>query len=172
MKNSKLYFPVIILSAGYLVVAQAAQAVCPVCAVAVGAGVGLSRWLGIDDTITGIWFGALTVSIIYWTLDWFDRKKIDFYAKELITILSYYFLAFVPLYWTDILGHLYNKIWGMDKLLVGVGVGSIIFYCVNKLYEYLKKKNNGHAYFPYQKVVMPVLSLAIASLIFYFITKV
>lgn len=35
-----------------------AQAVCPVCTVAVGTGVGLSRWLGVDDTITGLWLGA------------------------------------------------------------------------------------------------------------------
>jgi len=32
-------------------------AVCPVCTVAAGAGVGLSRWLGIDDIIIGLWVG-------------------------------------------------------------------------------------------------------------------
>ena len=35
-----------------------AKAICPVCTVAVGAGIGLSRWLGIDDSITGLWIGA------------------------------------------------------------------------------------------------------------------
>jgi len=34
--------------------AEKALAVCPICTVAVGAGVGLSRWLGIDDTINWI----------------------------------------------------------------------------------------------------------------------
>jgi len=38
-------------------------------------------------------------------------------------------------------------------------------------YNYLKRRNNGHAYFPFQKVVMPVGSLAILSMIFYFVTK-
>ena len=38
-------------------VALPAQAVCPVCIVAVGAGLGLSEYLGIDDTIAGVWIG-------------------------------------------------------------------------------------------------------------------
>ena len=39
-----------------------ALALCPVCAIAVGAGIGVSRWLGVDDTITGVWVGGLIVS--------------------------------------------------------------------------------------------------------------
>jgi hypothetical protein len=37
-------------------------------------------------------------------------------------------------------------------------------------YQILKKKNNGHAYFPFQKVVMPIVGLALMSVAFYFIT--
>jgi len=43
-----------------------ALAVCPVCSIAVAGGVGLSRWLGIDDTISGIWIGGLIISLAIW----------------------------------------------------------------------------------------------------------
>ncbi|MCX6758247.1 MAG: hypothetical protein NTX14_00895, partial [Candidatus Nealsonbacteria bacterium] len=53
-----------------LLTARPALAVCPICTVAVGAGLGLSRWFGIDDSISGLWIGGLIVSFILWTIDW------------------------------------------------------------------------------------------------------
>ena len=46
-----------ILSAFFTMIAtiSAAGAVCPVCTVAVGAGLEGARLLGVDDVITGIW---------------------------------------------------------------------------------------------------------------------
>ena len=54
---------------------QTAYAVCPVCALAVGAGLGLSRYLGIDDAVSGIWAGALVISISFWFVDWLRKKN-------------------------------------------------------------------------------------------------
>lgn len=151
--------------------ASAAKAVCPVCAVAVGAGVGLTRYLGIDDTVSGVWVGGLTVSLIMWTINWLDKKNIHFKGRKITVWAGFYLLVVAPLYWADIMGHPFNKIWGVDKLLFGVIFGSVIFYLAATLYDYLKKKNNDRAYFPFQKVAMPVGALAILSLIFYFLTK-
>lgn len=148
-----------------------ASAICPICTVAVGAGVGLSRWLGIDDTITGVWVGALTVSMSMWTVDWLAKKKKMFKGGALVILLAYYLLIVVPLYFTGIMGHPFNRLWGMDKLLLGILGGSIIFYLGTVAYEWLKKKNNGRAHFPFEKVVFPVVSVLIISLVFYFITK-
>jgi hypothetical protein len=50
-------------------------------------------------------------------------------------------------------------------------LGSFIFFTGGKADEYLKKKNSENAYFPYQKVVMPILLLIIMNIIFYFLTK-
>ena len=47
-----------------LLFAKQALAVCPICTIAVGAGVGLSRYFGVDDAITGLWVGGLIVSMI------------------------------------------------------------------------------------------------------------
>jgi hypothetical protein len=162
----------VLVCAFLLLNTKIALAVCPLCTIAVGAGIGFSRWLGVDDIITGLWLGGLIVSLISWTLNWFNKKKINFAGKKIITILSYYILIFVPLYFfTDILNHPLNRILGIDKIIFGVTIGSIAFYLTNLLYEYLKKKNNNRAHFPFQKIVMPVLALIILSAVFYFITK-
>jgi hypothetical protein len=160
-------FPILFL----ILLASPVLAVCPVCTIAVAAGVGLSRWLGIDDTITGLWIGGFTVSLIMWTLNWFEKKNYNFFGKRTITILGYYALIIIPLVWKDIIGHPLNKLWGIDKLLLGIILGSIIFWGGERFCCWLKKRNAGKAHFPFQKVAIPVIFLLIASLIFYFITK-
>lgn len=148
-----------------------AKAFCPVCVVAVGAGLGFSRWLGIDDSIVGVWIGGLTVALIGWNLGWFIKKKINFKGRTIITISAYYLLLVLPLFFIKDVWHPLNTLWGINKLLWGIVLGSLFFYGAGAWYQYLKRKNNNRAHFPYQKVVMPVLALALVSLFFYFITK-
>jgi len=150
---------------------QKALAVCPACTVAVGVGVGLSRWFGIDDTIAGIWLGGLIASLSMWTITWLNRKGIRFFGRKIIVVLSYYLLIVVPLYFSDVIGHPLNKLWGVDKILLGIILGSVAFSIGSLGYFKLKKKNNEHAYFPFQKIVMPIAGLIILSLVFCLITK-
>lgn len=149
---------------------SAAQAICPVCTIAVGAGVGFSRYLGIDDTISGLWIGGLTVSVIIWTINWLDKKNIHFKGRKIIIIMGYYALIIVPLYFMKNVWHPLNTLWGINKLLLGIILGGIFFLGGVKYYDYLKKKNEGRAHFPFQKVAMPVGTLLVLSLIFYFLT--
>lgn len=148
-----------------------AQAVCPVCTVVVGAGIGLSRWLGIDDSISGIWIGGITSSLILWTINWLDKKQYNFKGAPLITIIGYFLLIVVPLVWTGVIGHQFNKLWGIDKLMFGIVVGSIAFAAGAAMYDYLKRRNNNHAHFPFEKIVLTVAPLIILSFFFYLITK-
>ena len=148
-------------------------AICPLCVIAVGAGIGLSRWLGVDDTITGVWIGGLIVSMIAWTEGWLEKKKIRFKGRLFADILLYYGLIVIPLYYSGIIGNPSNTlgVFGLDKLLFGIVAGSLAFWFGTSWYFYLKEKNNGRAHFPFQKVAMPVLPLIILSAIFYFLTK-
>jgi len=164
----KIFFLIV---ATILLFAKTALAVCPVCTLAVGAGVGFSRWLGIDDVITGIWIGALIVSISIWTINWMNKKGYNFRGRKILIISGYYLAIIIPLYWKGIMGHYFNRILGLDKLLFGIIIGSLVFLGSTLWYEKLKKKNNDKPYFSYQKVAMPVGFLAIFSIIFYFITK-
>jgi hypothetical protein len=148
-----------------------AQAVCPVCTVAVTTGVGLSRWLGVDDSITGVWLGGLIVSLIIWSINWMEDRGIRFQGRGLVTALSYYLLVCAPLYVGGILGHPNNTLFGIDKLALGMAAGSGAFCLGAWLYERLKEKNLGRANFPFQKVVMPVTPLIVLTAIFYFLSK-
>jgi hypothetical protein len=149
---------------------QAALAVCPVCVMGVSAGVGLARWLKIDDTITGLWIGGMTVGIIMWTIQWLDKKNIKFKFRDILTILSYYVLIIWPLHSIEVIGHKYHTIWGMDKLILTIFIGSITFYSFEKWYRVMRAKR-GKSLFKYQKVVWAWLPLIILSIIFYFLTR-
>ena len=148
-----------------------ASAVCPLCTIVVGAGIGVSHWLGVDDTITGLWIGGFTVSLIIWTIDWLNKKNICFYGRKILIVLIYYACIVLPLYPMGYMGNPLDTLWGMNKLLLGIIIGSILFFVGNVSYIMMKKHNKGHAYFPFQKVVMPVLPLIILTIIFYFITS-
>jgi len=146
-------------------------AVCPVCVIAIAGGVGLSRWLGVDDTISGVWVGGLIVALIIWFLNWLDKKQFKFKFRWFVISALFYALTIIPLFWAGIMGHPYNKFWGIDKLLLGTIGGSLAFLIGNWLSDFMKKKNQGKAFFPFQKLVLPISALIILSAAFYFIVK-
>lgn len=169
MTKNKLLFSVV-TAVGFLA-AKPALAVCPICTIAVGAGVGLSRWLGVDDTVSGLWVGGLIMSMSLWTINWLNKKNIRFYGRKILILAAFYFLTIAPLYWSGIAGHPFNTLWGVDKLLLGIIIGSIWFLASARLYVYLKKKNNDKAHFPMEKVVLGLAPLAVLSFVFYLITR-
>lgn len=148
-----------------------AGAVCPICTAAVIAGLGLSRWLKVDDTISGVWIGGLIMAVAMMTINWLEKKELRFWGKNIIVTILCYGLMIFPLYWQKIIGHPQNTMVGVDKLLFGIAWGSFGFLLGAGLYDFLKKKNNDRSHFHFQKVVMPILPLLILTLIFYFLTK-
>ncbi|MDD5528208.1 MAG: hypothetical protein PHO56_04550 [Patescibacteria group bacterium] len=175
IKSFSLYLSFFFFLFSFLI-SRAALAVCPVCTVAVVGGIELSRYLGVDDSVTGLWVGGLTVSLIFWTIDWLNKKNIRFKGRKILVTLGYYALVVLPLYFLKII-HLrlprYQTFCGcgIDKMTVGIASGSIAFLIGVLLYEYLKKKNNGHAHFPFEKIVFPIAPLIILSFVFYYLTK-
>jgi hypothetical protein len=169
----KRFFPYLSLIAYCLLLIPAkALAFCPVCTVAVAAGVGLSRWIGIDDTISGIWVGAFTVSAIAWTVIWLKSRNWKFPGMEVVVALVYYATVLIPFYKTDIISnHPKNMLWGVDKILLGMVIGSFAFLLFYYAYLIVKEKNGGKAHFPFEKIVFVIVPLLILSGIFYFITK-
>lgn len=163
----------IILPAVGLLGAGPVLAVCPVCTIGAVAGVGLCRWLGIDDLITGAWIGGLLFSSLLWFWYWLIKKKPGIKKTNLgiLVAFAWYAVIILPFYFSGIIGNPYNKLWGIDKLLFGIIAGTIVFALAVRLNNYLKKKNQGKPFFPYQKVVLPIGFLAIASVILYFLSK-
>lgn len=111
------------------------------------------------------------MSVSIWTINWLSKKKWTFPGYQLVVGLIWYALAFIPLYLNKTLFMSGNELLGVDKIIFGTIIGSLVFAGAADLYEYLKKKNNNKAHFPFEKVVIPITVLAIISLIFYFVTK-
>jgi hypothetical protein len=156
---------------GFIFLALPAHAFCPICTIAVGAGIGLSRYFGVDDTITGVWVGGLIVSMAFWTDNWLISHKRQIKHQNILLLAAYYLIVLVPLYWEGVIGHPLNTLFGIDKLIVGVIFGSLGFWFGHELHPHLKKTNNDKVYFPFQKVAASILPLIILSVVFYFITK-
>ena len=147
-----------------------ALAVCPVCTVAVGAGLEGARLLGVEDVITGIWAGGLTLSIAAWTANWLHKHNVKNVFWYVLNFVAYYALLagvyFVPT-GNPIVKFNDNCIWGIDQFLLGAVVGTVVFFGMQKWYQKIKAANGGHAKYPFQKVVMPFTGLLIATLIFW-----
>ncbi len=147
---------------------QTTMAVCPVCTVAVGVGLGISRWLGISDVIVATWIGALLASTSFWIFNFATKKEIKIKGLIGIIFVIFYAMAIATLWGLDIIGIPGNNIFGIDSFIFGIIVGTIVFIGAKLFYEASKAKR-GKALFPFQKVIMPVTILAAISLIFYFL---
>ena len=151
-----------------------ANAVCPVCTIAVGAGLEGARLIGVEDIITGIWAGGLTLSLVGWTANYMRKCGVKARIWYALNFVVYYALLamvyFVPAANPIVV---FNEfcIWGIDQFMLGAIVGTVVFFAMQVWYERIKKNNGGHALFPFQKVVMPFGGLLIATLIFWVIIR-
>jgi hypothetical protein len=151
--------------------------VCPLCTVAVAAGVGILEEWGVDGIIIGMWLGALIVSSICWMIDYLNRKNIHFLFRKIIIIVSFYAIFIIPLYFIKIrgatvLGDPGNIIFGMDRILFGVILGTIIFILAILSDKYLRTLNESKVLINYQKIFIPIIYLIIASIIAYMLIKI
>ena len=145
----------------------AAPLMCTMCTVAVASGLGIARLLGVSDLVVGVWFGAIMLAMSEWSMYFLSKKGVNNKILKLLVFLSSYILAIFP-YIGKNPSVIFNntKILFIDSFLFSIVVGSLVLYSSMKLYAYMKNKNNGHAHFPYEKVVLPIFLLLVTSLIF------
>jgi len=166
------------------------KAHCPICTAAVGSGLVATRFLGVDDAISGLWIGAFIISTALW-LDKLARKKFKPlpFQTLFIAILSLA-ATIIPFHYAGVLDittlgsfSLQGKaidlvnvnstascelpqnslIFGIDRLLFGILLGFAIAWLVMFLSSKLIEKKG--LLFPFQTIVLTVLSLIITSLI-------
>lgn len=156
----------------FFAMSKSALAICPVCTLAVGAGLGLSRWVGVDDTVSGIWVGAFLLSSSMWFYNWLSAKYKKFKSKYYLALLIIltFLVVFIPLAKADIIGHPFNTILGIDKLVFGSALGAGVF-TLSIFADKKVRQIRGKQLFQYQKVAFPVSLLILASTIMFFVAK-
>ena len=140
---------------------------CPVCTFAVAGGLGLARWLGVCNGVIGVWIGAALLAFSQWTVYFFEKRNLKQWWIKVLCYVGWY-STIIPLYMGKKPSLCFNcyTILGIDIFIFSVICGSLAAVAGGLLYEYLKKKNNGKAHFPYEKVVMPVVLILAVSLLF------
>lgn len=153
-----------IFSAGLFLASQAqAVAPCAVCVVAIGSGLGISRALGIDDSLTGIWIGALLLAIAMFTTNWMKSKWPNFKWSSVIGFGSTYLFT-IPFFFVFDLFSKGGEMFGVSRLLIGMISGTVFLtfgLYTDKALRQLKE--DGKAFFPFQKVLVPVAFLLLAT---------
>lgn len=153
-----------------LITAPSALAHCPLCVAGAAAGVTLTRWVGIDDSITGVWIAALLGATSFWFYSWLLGKKIKFIEKYKLVIKPFIYLTiFLLTLWSFYKFQLIirmTQIFGFDKLTFGMLIGGALFYLVDVGDNYLIGRA-GKVYFPYQRVVVSLGSMVVLSLLTY-----
>lgn len=146
--------------------AAMANPACPVCTIAIGAALPLTRRLGVPDAVAGVWVGAFLAILGYWVIKFFDKKGLNFFGRNaLILALSVASIGFVYIGQVAYNPCTYFGFINIDPVLFGTLIGAGLFIVTEKIYDWMKAYNGGHAHFPFEKVVLPVVVLTIASVI-------
>ncbi len=140
-----------------------ANPACAVCTVGVAVGLEIARKLGVDDGVIAVWGGALLALIGYWTILWFEKKGWNFKGRNLLLML----LSLSMIFGVYIKDLTYTPkpilIFYLDPFLFCAILGALILVYSSVFYQWMKAKNGGHAHFPFEKVVLPLVALTLAG---------
>lgn len=145
-----------------------ANPACAVCTVAVGASLEIARQLGVDDSVVGVWAGAMLAIIGFWTIRWFEKKGWNFKGRDwTLIIVSVAMIGFMYIseikYTPQVIGIFY-----LDPFLFSTVLGALVMVWSSDFYQWMKARNGGHAHFPFEKVAVPVVALLLVSAYFYY----
>lgn len=149
---------------------QSAMAHCPLCTVGTIAGVGITRSLGLDDSIVGIFVGAMIVSSALWLNRIFKNKNIGghnglrFVSLLILTIV----LTLLTFYLAGLFGIGNNyRIFGIERLTFGAISGGIVSLAAFNVSNEIKKRNKNKTLFNYQTISITFLALILNAVIFW-----
>jgi len=136
----------------------------PICAVGIASGLGISRWLGIDDITLGLWIGALILSLSIQFNIFLDKKGKSFPYSFWIIFLGTWGLSFLPILKT-LTQDPFCNVFGFPRVICGSILGVLTLFLVDKANNIIINRHNKKVYFYYQRVVIPIIGLIIVSMI-------
>lgn len=158
-----LVFSFLLITFLFLAV-QRTYAHCPLCVAGAGVGLSLSRVLGIDDTITGVWIAAVLGASALWLSNMIKKRYVPF--QELVIYLFVLVTTVISFYRFGLINEHNGLLLNLPKLTLGIIVGGVGFWLADKL-SGLIRKQRGKVLFPYQGVVVPLGAMTVLSVGFY-----
>jgi hypothetical protein len=139
----------------------------PLCPIGLIGGMALARWIGVSDLVLGLWIGALIVSVTVVTVKWLAKYGKDFKGSFptifLVTIVITALSVRKQLVWIGP-----GLVFGLPPVLAGIVSGAALIFAIDAVNKYVIAKHEGKVYFPYQKLVVPIVGILVASLIVHF----
>ena len=136
----------------------------PICAIGIVGGLGISRWLGIDDITLGLWIGALILSVSIQLDMYLSKKGKSFPYSFWVIFLGTSALSFLPILKT-ITSDPACMFFGLPRVICGSILGALTLFLVDKANNFIIDKHNKKVYFYYQRVIIPIIGLIILSMV-------
>lgn len=171
MKNKKyfLIFAVLLVS-----LIPSVYAHCPICTAAVGAAAVSAKYYGLDISIIGLLVGAFGISTGLWIGLKIKKQYFKFqlpvivFASFLLTVMPLLYIdkdvIYFPLLLAGSSGSLLNKVYWVNKMLLGSIIGGVLTLFAFWSHVYIKKLNS-KVLFPFQGIAITLVLLSIASLV-------
>ncbi|MDO8460281.1 MAG: hypothetical protein Q7S74_04185 [Nanoarchaeota archaeon] len=157
-----------------IVIIPNVMAHCPLCTAATIMGVGVTRSLGWDDSIVGVFVGAMIVSSALWVNNIFKKRNIGgnpFLRIGSITVATFV-LTILSFYYAGIFGPANTyRIFGMEKIIFGSISGAIVSFAIFFASNEIKRRNEGKVLFNYQTMTLTFGVLILNALIFWMVFK-
>lgn len=152
---------------------------CPLCTGAVIAGAVGAKYIGLDVSIVGIFTGAFAIS----TGIWVGKKIRQLVPYQVLwaALLSFALTiipllgkmnepAYIPVFLFGTAGSLFNRLYFVDKFLLGSAIGGIVTAGAYWVHLSIKARN-GKVLFPFQGIALTVTLLIMASIPMYFLFR-
>lgn len=128
----------------------------------------MAQKLGIDDFLVSLWISGLNTAISFWMA---TKIKHRIFGSPIILSILMYLLTLSYFIFTRQTGSANNQILGVDKIILGQTLGLLIWGLGIFIDRRSRALNGGKILFKFQKVIFPVGTLIIFTLIFKLIFK-
>lgn len=145
-----------------------AQACTTLCPVILGASLTLARYFGVKNEVVGVLAGALMSIVGYILIRIFDKRGWHFWGRNfLLMAIALGSICFIYLGQLEYKPALHWKLLYIDSFLLAAICGATVHILGVNLYAWMKEKNGGHAHFPFEKVLVPLVLDGIILFLFW-----
>jgi len=147
---------------------------CPLCTAATIIGVGVTRSLGWDDSIVGVFVGAMIISSALWFNNFFKKRNIGgnaFLRIGSITVATFV-LTILSFYYAGIFGPANTyRVFGVERIIFGTVSGAVVSFAAFFVSNEIKRRNEGKVLFNYQTMALTFGALVLNALLFWTVMR-